>query len=343
MNPDERPRKREFLADDNTTLMLQTSENFSNLRTILDEFAAVSGLHCNYDKTCVLLIGPTDPTINLHGFIPTEKIKLLGFEVTKNFENTDDTFGEIHEKIKGLISFWECFRLTLPGRISVIKNLLIPQLNYLGCILEPSKRVLDSIQSSLDTFALQGQQVSGERRYLDPENGGLGLFELKTFLDAQKCSWIKRAFQKTIDNWRFDLKNLAPDQNILNIRKIDVSYERNPILYNLVCAFTSFTDGFYLKDENFKESAIFLNLAFVRSGTDSGLLDIPFFTREIYEQCKSNIRKLTFTDCFVNSTFRDQASFRQDGIDLTGTVWTRLRNAILHAKKTLPNRDTIKK
>ncbi len=82
----------------------------------------------------------------------------------------------------------------------MIKNLLIPQLNYLGCILEPSKRILDSIQASLDTFALQGQQVSRDRRYLDPENGGLGLFELKSFLDAQKCSWIKRTVHKTIDN-----------------------------------------------------------------------------------------------------------------------------------------------
>jgi hypothetical protein len=224
----------------------------------------------------------------------------------------------------------------------VIKNLLIPQLNYLGCILDPSKRVLDSIQASLDTFALQGQQVSRDRRYLDPENGGLGLFELKSFLDAQKCSWIKRTVHKPIDNWRFDLKNLAPDQNILHIRNIDVSAQNNPILYNLVCAYTNFADSFFLKDGNYKMSPIFMNPAFVRSGTDNGLLDIAFFTRNIYTRSEKEIRKLTFNDCFINGTFKDQANFRQMNIELTGTVWSRLRSAMIHAKKTLPNRPNQK-
>jgi hypothetical protein len=46
--------------------------------------------------------------------------------------------------------------LSLPGRISVIKNLLVPQINYLGCFLNPAPNVLVSIQESLDTFALEG-------------------------------------------------------------------------------------------------------------------------------------------------------------------------------------------
>jgi hypothetical protein len=78
-----------------------------------------------------------------------------------------------------------------PGRISVIKNLLIPLLNYLGCILTPSDAVLDGIQESLDNFAISGNQVSKDRRYLKPADGGLGLFELKSFLTAQKVPGSK--------------------------------------------------------------------------------------------------------------------------------------------------------
>jgi hypothetical protein len=95
--------------------------------------------------------------------------KLLGLNITKNFGPTDPVFEEIHEKIKGLISFWDRFRLSLPGRISVIKNLLIPQINYLGCFLNPDPNVLAGIQESLDTFALAGMQVSKDRRYLPGE------------------------------------------------------------------------------------------------------------------------------------------------------------------------------
>jgi hypothetical protein len=92
--------KSESLADDNTTLMLQTSENFLNLRNILDKFASVSGLHCNFDKTCVLLVGPVDPLVNLHGFIPTEKIKLLGFDVTKTLKTRIKLLRKFMKKLR---------------------------------------------------------------------------------------------------------------------------------------------------------------------------------------------------------------------------------------------------
>jgi hypothetical protein len=78
--------KNESMADDNTTLALLTSNNLRSLRAILDEFGDISGLRCNYDKTCILKVGPdpdpaqTEP-LNLHGFVCTESITLLGMEV----------------------------------------------------------------------------------------------------------------------------------------------------------------------------------------------------------------------------------------------------------------------
>jgi hypothetical protein len=120
-------------------------------------------------------------------------------------------FAKVTEKIENLIRFWERFKLTLPGRIAIIKSLLVPQLNYLGCVLTPSDRDLQRIQTALDAFALKGLHVSSDRRYLLPEQGGLGLFRIDEFIFSQKCSWIKRAFCNQNDNWRLTLKALAPD------------------------------------------------------------------------------------------------------------------------------------
>jgi len=86
--------KNESLADDNATLMLQTSDNFQQQRQILNDFTAVSGLHCNFDKTCVLLVGPGVENLNLAGFSEVDKIKLLGMYITRNFENTNEIFLE---------------------------------------------------------------------------------------------------------------------------------------------------------------------------------------------------------------------------------------------------------
>jgi hypothetical protein len=146
----------------------------------------------------------TVPT-NLSGFKCENKIKLLGMEVTNSLDNMDDIFIDIGEKIINLILFWSRFRLTLPGRIAIVKTLLIPQLNYVGCILTPSRQVIDNIQILLDEFALNGLRVSKDRYYLPPTEGGIGLIHIGNFLMAQKCSWIKRVHANNIDNWRLRL------------------------------------------------------------------------------------------------------------------------------------------
>jgi len=335
--------KNESLADDNSTLTLMANCNLQALRRILEDFADLSGLQCNYDKTCVLPLGPPVPGVDLAGFSLTDKIKLLGMEITPALDNIDEIFTTVHEKILDLISFWDRFRLTLPGRISVFKNLLVPQINYLGCILCPSERVLNRIQDSLDGFVLGNLTVSKDRRYLPPANGGLGIFNLKIFLDAQRCSWIKRAASKNIDNWRYDLKCLSPAGDITLIRKIDVDPFANPILTNIVSSYETFLPAFTLKEKNYKKGQIFLNPAFVRSGTDNNLLDIPFFTQAIYDRSKNNIRSLTFEKCFIDGAFRTKAQFLDIGIYLNDTVHLRLQSAMIFAKRKYSPKDSAKK
>jgi hypothetical protein len=199
--------KNESMADDNTTLALMTTDNLARLRKILDDFSDISGLRCNYDKTCILKVGPVpEVPIDLHGFVCTESITLLGMEVRNVLNNQDEIFLGIREKILSIIRFWDLFRLSLPGRISVVKTLILPQLNYLGCILKPSTPVLEDLQSICDNFALKGLRVAENRLCIPASLGGLGPMHLGTYLDAQRIVWIVRAAKKNIDNWRVDLK-----------------------------------------------------------------------------------------------------------------------------------------
>jgi hypothetical protein len=183
-------------------------------------------------------------------------------EVKNGLTNEDEIFQKIHEKIVGIIRFWDLFRLSLPGRISVVKTLLLPQLNYLGCILTPSRDVLTDLQKTIDNFALKNLRVAVERKYLPANHGGLGLINLDTYLNAQKCSWIARATKNCIDNWRFDLRSLAPDGDISRIRPMDLNRQTNPILHNLVSAFTGLVENHAKQNGNYWLSHIFENGAF---------------------------------------------------------------------------------
>jgi hypothetical protein len=136
--------KNESLADDNTTMMLLDADNLAHLRLILDNFGKISGLLCNFDKTVVMPVNSGTPIpSDLAGFKIHDHFKLLGMTITQNLDNIDDVFLEIGEKILKLIMFWNRFKLSLGGRITILKTLLIPQLNYLGCILSPSRHVID--------------------------------------------------------------------------------------------------------------------------------------------------------------------------------------------------------
>jgi hypothetical protein len=153
-----------------------TESNIANLRKILDDFGNISGLRCNYEKTQIMPIGMNNVIPeNLHGFVVANKIRLLGFDLSSDLNLLPRAFDAIKEKIVSLILFWERFKLTLPGRISIIKTLLLPQLNYLGSFLTPEDSTLAEIQNLLDKFALDRQIMSPNRRYLSPELGGGGL------------------------------------------------------------------------------------------------------------------------------------------------------------------------
>jgi len=333
--------KNESMADDNTTLALMTTENLATLRTILDDFGNISGLRCNYDKTCILKVGadPAEP-IDLHGFVVTESITLLGMEVKKNLSNQDEIFLQIQEKILGIIRFWDLFRLSLPGRISVIKTLVLPQLNYLGCILKPSERVLKDLQNIIDGFATKNLKVAESRLYLPAKLGGLGLINLETYLDAQRTVWIVRAAKKCIDNWRWDLKNLAPDGDVSRIRISDINTVRHPILFNIVSSFSKLVGKHAKLNGNYKLAYIFENGAFTW-GENNRLIDKNFFGAAFFNRHQARIRGLRFTDCYNEEEFKSMRDFADMGIPLNMNTWLLLRGAMRKAKTQYRKNDPL--
>jgi hypothetical protein len=331
--------RNESLADDNTTLFLMTEENLLALRNVLNEYGDISGLRCNFNKTVVMPIGKNNASVkNFAGFEVSDSVKLLGLTLNNELDNIDDTYMEIGEKILNLILFWSRFRLSLGGRIAILKTLLIPQINYyLGCFLTPGRDIIDGLQAMLDEFAIGNLTCAVNRRYLPPEKGGLGLIHLGTFLMAQKCSWIKRAHSNTIDNWRLSLKSISPANDISLIRIFDVSKSVNPILYNIVEGFHVFANCFTKLESNFIKSPVFCNPLFVRSKTDGHLLDKAFFGSTFFGNNTAAIRKLTYEDCFNEGIFKSVMEFSNLGLELNNALWMGLRSALLLAK----NRYTV--
>jgi hypothetical protein len=197
--------KNESLADDNTTLTICERQSLLNIKETLTSFGNISGLECNFDKSCIMTTFiPSQEEVDMIeeiGFKCVNKINLLGVEICRTLDNIENIFSSLRNKIINISAYWERFRLSLPGRITVAKTFLIAQLNYAACWLKPSDGMIESIQLIIDNFIKGPLNISRDRLYQEPNLGGVGALNLKTFFQAQRCAWIARAWSNCCDNW----------------------------------------------------------------------------------------------------------------------------------------------
>ena len=134
--------KVESFADDKTVTFLATLEGLSAVREILQQFESLSGLSCNMDKSVIMFVGSDDPPpdfINQFEFVVVDKIKILGLEISSKADNLPDCHGNTINKITKIVTFWDRFFLSLPGRLNITKTMILSQISYLGCIITPTK------------------------------------------------------------------------------------------------------------------------------------------------------------------------------------------------------------
>jgi hypothetical protein len=224
--------------------------------------------------------------------------------------------------------------------------MLYSQINYLGCILPIPEQTASVLEDLIENFVTGTLRIAKKRLYLSPENGGLGLFEIKTFLDAQKVAWIVRA-NDTDEIWKIKLF-IAGSGNVYNIRSCLIDESTNPILYHFACAFEVFLCGYTKHNENFWESKIFENGALFLKLRNKLTLKKAFFPAEFFGENKKKILNLTVMDFFLTKDrYKNFEQFTaSSGIGLNEQQFNELKvlasNAKLkYIKKDLGEKKTV--
>jgi len=125
----------------------------------------LSGLKVNYEKTEALWIGSfknrTDKLeINQNIKWSSRKVKALGvwFSISKE-EAVMPNYQEKKGKISKILSCWQLRRLTLLGKVTVIKSLAASQLVYIMSSLPSSQSYLKEIHQLLYNFLWDGRGI----------------------------------------------------------------------------------------------------------------------------------------------------------------------------------------
>ena len=103
------------------------------------------------------------------------------------------------EKIRKILSCWKYRRLTLLGRITVLKSLAASQLVYLLSPLPSNYNALNQINKLFYQFLWNGKGDKIKHKIMinDYCDGGLKTIDLISFNKALKTTWIKKYLDTT--------------------------------------------------------------------------------------------------------------------------------------------------
>ena len=143
-------------------------------------------------------------------------------------------------KVRNCLSCWEYRRLSLLGKIVVLKSLIASQLVYILSPLPTKHAALDEINNMFYDFlwSRRGDKIKRDVMISDYKNGGLRMIDIKSFNKALKSTWVK----KYLDNDNHGKWKLLFDSEIRDLGG-DVIFKGN-LNQNDLVKFIHISDAF---------------------------------------------------------------------------------------------------
>ena len=213
-------------ADDTFLLLDGTVSSLNESFYIIKSFQTYSGLKINMEKTVAVWLGSEKERLkiqNTHQLNWVNQFEVLGitFNVVqeKMFQlNFDKRLSEIER----IISMYNKLSLSLTGRVTVIKTLILPKLVYVLTVLPtpPPNNIFDGIEKMLKDFLWKSGTVRICTKQLEKDigEGGLKLTNIRDFNKSLKLSWLKRLLT-TEGSWQaiFEIYCGIPPKMVLEL------------------------------------------------------------------------------------------------------------------------------
>ena len=199
ISPDLEARVSQY-ADD---LVVFSGPADNSIIAVLDEltkFSDVSGLKTNVEKTKCLAIGKdvNKKALSDLGLNVVNDLKILGILFSESNKNiTDTNFATILPNIEKDIAQWRRRNLSLIGKITVVKSLLVSKLvHVMSALPNPSEDLVKKLNNILFRFIWNNGPDKIKRSALVQayKDDGLKMLHVQSFLASLKASWLKRLY-----------------------------------------------------------------------------------------------------------------------------------------------------
>ena len=275
---------------DDTTAVLADLESAQKLFQLLDKFKELSGLKVNSSKTEGMWIGSLKNSENKPLGIkwPTEPIKALGVFFTYDHKlSHSKNFSEKIVDIKKLINIWSSRGLSVYGKVTLIKSLLIPKIVYTSSLLPTPEHIVKDLNHILYKFLWKGKdKVTRASTINNYEEGGIKMVDIESLIKSLRLSWLKRIFSDNSGAWKNYLEYILKDSGGLMLFKSN---------YNVQITSTFYLELLKWRSELREDCALNNDWHYVIwNNQDLRINDKPFFLQEILRHWYLGNRRLIF-------------------------------------------------
>ena len=196
--------KTSAFADD-ITIFLDGLRSTQNLFILLERFQKCSGLKINKHKCEAFWLGPNKDKEDFPLDIRwTKGITILGIYFSYNeTEVIEKNFYKNIDRMQSVCNIWKQRNLSLLGKITIIKSLLISKIQYVCGVLYTPQAVINKINSILYNFLWNGKDKIKRKAIIqDYEEGGMKMMDFESYVKARHIMWTKRLLDDNYHDWK---------------------------------------------------------------------------------------------------------------------------------------------
>ena len=163
---------------DDTNLFCADITSVEKALCLVNEFGSISILKLNLEKTKALWFGKwrNNRTTPLQLSWPRNPVKILGIYFSYDGKNDDDyNFNLKVQKLQTHLDMWSSRRLTLFGKVLIIKGLGLSQILYSASNINVPKDRAKTVKGKLFSFLWNKKRdkIKRESLYQIYDNGGI--------------------------------------------------------------------------------------------------------------------------------------------------------------------------
>uniref|UniRef100_A0A670JUF4 Reverse transcriptase domain-containing protein n=1 Tax=Podarcis muralis TaxID=64176 RepID=A0A670JUF4_PODMU len=192
--------KLRAFADDLVLTLQEPESSTKRVLELIQEFGQVAGFKLNKLKIKVLekKLTPFEKERfqNETGLTVVKKVKYLGINMTaKNVNLFKDNYEKSWTEVKKDLEIWSNLKLSLLGRIAVIKMNVLPRMLFLFQTLQIMDKMdcFKKWQKDISKFVWQGKKPRIKFKILTDakERGGFALPDFKLYYESAAFCWLK--------------------------------------------------------------------------------------------------------------------------------------------------------